>query len=88
MEDIFAEQSYGKVALAKMKPQNPDFSLYFAGWLGDYNTTDTMEVRGAVFREAKSGPNKGKLVIKVPSSDMTAYVTVADMKSEEEKDHP
>lgn len=83
MEDIFAQQSYGKVALAKMKPDNPDFILYCAGWVGDIHTTDTMKVEGAVFRAAKSGPNKGKGVIEVKGTRKVAYVTVAEMEAEE-----
>lgn len=73
------QQTYGKVALQKLAPVAPGFFIYCAGWLGDFNTTDTMEVTGAVFREAKSGPRKGKCCILVPGSKRTAYVTVAEM---------
>ncbi len=79
MDDLFADMPYGKEALAKIKPTDPNFRLYSAGWLGDFHTTDTMKVKGAVFRAAKSGPNKGKLCIEVPGTRRTAYVTVAEM---------
>jgi len=84
-EDIFAKHAYGVVALSKIKPTHPDFRLYSVGWLGDFETTDTMEVKGAVFREAKSGPRKGQKCIMVPGTKRTAYVTVAEMDAEESK---
>jgi hypothetical protein len=83
MEDLFADTPFGKVALAKLKPTDPNFRLFFAGWLGDYETTDTMEVKGAVFREAKSGPRKGQPVILVRGTERTAYVTEAEMRAVE-----
>lgn len=79
MEDLFANYTFGKVALKKIKPADPNFRLYCAGWLGDIATTDTMEVIGAVFREAKRGPRKGELCIVVPRTKRVAYVTVAEM---------
>jgi hypothetical protein len=79
MEDLFADTTFGKVALAKIKPTDPNFRLYFAGWLGDIATADTMKVTGAVFREAKRGPRKGELCIVVPGTKRVAYVTVAEM---------
>lgn len=82
-EDVFAQESYGKVALQKIKPTDPNFRLYRAGWLGDIKTTDTMEVTGAVFRAALRGPRKGKLCIEVPGTQRTAYVTVAEMRAVE-----
>lgn len=81
MKDFFADQPCGKAALAKIKPTDPNFRLYSAGWLGDFETTDTMEVTGAVFRAAKSGPRKGQLCIEVPGTRRTAYVTVAEMNA-------
>lgn len=79
--DLFADTAFGKAALAKLKPTDPNFRLFFAGWLGDYDTTDTMEVKGAIFRAAKSGPRKGQLVIQVPGTERTAYVTEAEMRA-------
>mgnify|MGYP007103403909 CR=1 FL=1 len=60
--DVFAQQSYGKIALQKMAPVPDNFRLYSAGWLGDKpEDWSVMKVSGAQFRTAKSGPNKGKL---------------------------
>jgi hypothetical protein len=83
MQDIFDSMPWSTVALAKIKPTDPNFRLYSAGWVGDYATTDTMEVTGAVFREAKSGPRKGQLCILVPGTKRTAYITEAEMKAAE-----
>lgn len=80
--DVFAEQSYGKVALQKMNPVPENFRLYAAGWLGEKPEEFTvMEVTGAEFRTAKSGPNKGKLSIMVPGTKRTVYVTKDEMKA-------
>lgn len=80
--DVFAEQSFGKVALQKMAPVPENFRLYCAGWLGDKpESWDVMEVTGAEFRIAKRGPNKGKLSILVPGTKRTVYVTRAEMKA-------
>lgn len=80
-QDVFGSMPYAKVALAKIKPTHPNFRLYSAGWVGDFATTDTMEVTGAVFREAKSGPRKGQFCIMVPGTKRTAYVTESEMKA-------
>ena len=80
--DVFAEQSYGKVALQKLAPVTENFRLYTAGWLGKKPEESTvMEVTGAQFRVAKSGPNKGKLSIMVPGTVRKVYVTDAEMKA-------
>lgn len=73
-DDIFADTSYGQAALAKIKPTDPNFRLYCCGFVG--NSNDTMECTGAVFRAAKSGPNKGLLRVMVPGTRRTAYVTL------------
>lgn len=81
-EDIFAEQSYGKVALQKLAPVPENFRLYSAGWLGEKPKDWTvMEVTAAEFRVAKSGPNKGKLSIMVPGTKRTVHVTASEMKA-------
>lgn len=78
--DIFAEQPYGKAALKKIAPQDENFRLYFAGWLGNNPAKwDTMKVTGAVFRHAKSGKDKGKLSIRVKGTDVTVYVSQSEM---------
>lgn len=85
-DDIFATMSYGKVALKKFGKVDENFRLYCCGWVGDYDTTDTMKVEGAVFRPAKSGPRKGKLVVLVPGTKREAYVTTAEMREQERLD--
>lgn len=84
MDDIFANTSYGRVALKKLAPVAENFRLYCAGWLGDDpKLWDVMEVTGAVFRAAKTGPRRGQLVILEPGTKRTAYVTTAEMEAEE-----
>lgn len=84
--DIFAEFSYGKVALRKIEPTSSAFRLYEAGWLGNHNERNVMEVTGGEFRVALSGKNKGKLTILIPGSSCTVQVTVAEMDKQEEQD--
>lgn len=83
MVDVFAETTYGKLALKKLAPVGPNFRLYCAGWLGDGMQRDVMDVTGAEFREAKRGPRKGQLCILVPSTQRTAYVTASEMAAAE-----
>lgn len=78
--DLFADHPMGKAAIKKIKPDDPNFRLFMAGWVGDYKTTDTMEFKGAVFREAKKGKNKGKLCVIVPGTEKHVFVTCADAK--------
>lgn len=78
-EDVFADMTFGKLALQKLAPVDPNFRLYKAGWLGDPPARDVMEVTGAVFREALRGPNKGQLSIVVPDTSRTVYVTAQEM---------
>jgi hypothetical protein len=80
-QDVFADQNYGKAALQKMAPTDPNFRLYLAGWLGEKPPFEVMEVRGAVFRHATRGPNKGKLAIRVPGTTRTVHVTAAEIAS-------
>lgn len=86
MDDVFASQTFGKVALEKLAPNPPNFMLYIAGWLGDGTRRDVMEVSGAVFREAKSGPRKGKICVMVPGTKRTTYVTANEMDAAEKAD--
>ena len=81
MEDLFADTTFGKLALGKIKPANPNFRLYSAGWLGKGNEREVMEVTGADFREAKSGPRKGQLCVPVKDTKRTVYVTAAEMRA-------
>lgn len=78
-EDIFAQETYGKIALQKIKSNDQNFRLYEAGWLGDGRTREVMEVTGAVFREALSGKNKGQLTIIVPNTTQKVFVTAREM---------
>ena len=81
-EDIMATVSYGRIALQKMAPIPDNFRLYEAEWLGKKPSEFTvMKVTGAEFREAKTGPNKGKLSVMVKDSKRTAYVTREEMKA-------
>lgn len=81
-KDVMATESYGKAALQKLAPTPENFRLYEAGWLGNKPSEWTvMKVTGAEFREAKTGPNKGKLSVMVKDSKRTAYVTSEEMKA-------
>ena len=74
--DIFAETPYGKAALKKMGPVPENFRLFEAGWMEERpEDWETMMVRGAQFRKAKSGPRKGKLAMRVKGTERTVYVT-------------
>lgn len=84
-EDIFADTSYGKAALAKMLPTDLDFRLYCAGHTDD---PGTMFVKGCIFRRALRGPRKGELCIAVPGTDKIAYVTAAECQAQEEEKKP
>ena len=60
-------------------PEN--FFIYEAGWLGkrpeDFRV---MEVKGAEFRAAKSGPRKGELVVMIQGTRRVTHVTRKDME--------
>lgn len=77
--DLFADQTFGKIALQKVAPTDTNFRLYKAGWIGDPRRREIMEVTGAVFREALRGPNKGQLSIMVPHTSRSVYVTAREM---------
>ena len=79
-KDLFAQQPYGKIALAKLAPVPANFRLYQAGWLGDKpGDWEVMKITGAEFRVAKTGKNAGKLSILVKGSVRSTYVTRAEM---------
>jgi len=74
-QDIFAETPFGKIALKKMQPVSENFRLYEVGWMEERpEDFETMMVRGAEFRRAKSGPRKGKLAIKLKGTEKTVYL--------------
>lgn len=66
----------------------PDGFEFFAfEWLGDRPEEWTvMKCSGAVFREAKSGPRKGKRCIKIPGSERTVFVTEEQINAEAPND--
>ncbi len=72
---------FGKAAIKKMGQLPDGFQIFEAGWMEklakDFNT---MFVKGAVFREAKSGPRKGQKVVMVPGTTRTVYVTRSEMQ--------
>jgi hypothetical protein len=84
-DNIFADQSYGQIALKKLSPVPENFRLFSVAWLGDDpRKSEVMKVTGAEFRVAKSGPRKGKLCILIKGTQRTAYVTVNEMQEFEE----
>lgn len=82
--DIYGSLPFGQAALKKMIVPNGNFRIYVAELLDPNNPRRSrrMKVSGAVFREAKRGPNKGKLVMMVPGSIQTAIVTAAEIMEE------
>ncbi|WP_186152051.1 hypothetical protein [Burkholderia gladioli] len=76
-QDPFADTHFGRLALEKIKPTSPHFRLYEAGWLetgGPPDSWEIFEVIGAEFREAKRGPNQGKLSIMVPNTRRIVHI--------------
>ena len=78
--DILAEQTFGKIALRKMAPTDPNFRLFKAGWLGDGKKYEVMSVTGAVFRESLSGKNKGKLTKMIAHTSRNVHVTAQEIR--------
>lgn len=88
-DDTFAGISFGsagKAALSKMKDLPDNFRLYEVGYVEDRpEDFRVIKVVGAEFREAKAGPNKGLLSIKIPGTERSACVTpeeCAEFKSD------
>lgn len=74
--DVFAKQSYGILALERLKPKSANFRLYAAKWLGATPADwQVLEVTGAEFRRVASGRNKGKLTIMVAGTKRSTHVT-------------
>lgn len=84
-QDLFADTTYGKIALQKIGATNPNFRLYSAGWLGDGRKFEVMSVTGANFRELTRGKLKGQLSIKIPHTSQTVHVTSEEMREFEAK---
>ncbi|WP_257807078.1 hypothetical protein [Burkholderia glumae] len=90
-DDPFADTPFGRLALAKIKPTSPNFRLYEAGWLetgGPPETWEIFEVIGAEFREAKSGPRKGRLSIMVPNTRRVAHIHRDDLRDGDDSGAP
>jgi hypothetical protein len=72
-------QAYGPALAARKKLKNlPDnFLLYNFAWIGDIGDDDNcmMQVTGAEFREAKTGPRKGQLCMEVKGTERKAFLT-------------
>ena len=87
--DLFAETTYGKIALRKIKEQaviSNDFRLYMAEWLNDKKGAyGCMRLFGAEFERPTRGKNKGKLTKIIQHSKQVVYVTAKEMKDFEEK---
>lgn len=81
--DIFAKETFGKIALVKMGDVPKNFRLYDAGWLGTQR--EVMRVTGALFRKALSGKNKGKLSIKMKGTIQSVLVTAKEMAEFEQE---
>jgi hypothetical protein len=77
--DLFAEFTFGKIALQKIAPVSSNFRLNLFGFVGDKTSPEMIKVSGAVFREPLRGPNKGMLSIRVPKTSRTVYVTAAEI---------
>lgn len=88
MENIFADTPYGKAALKKLAPIEEGFMLFECGWLGSKPSEMTViKAKGAVFREAKSGKNKGNRAIPVKGTERTVYVTIEEIAKFESADN-
>ncbi len=76
-EKIFESTDYGKAALLKFGDCPDNFRIFEAGMIDDNSKVDNgiMFVKGACFRVAKSGPNKGKLSILIPNTTLKTFVT-------------
>ena len=74
-KDVFAEHTFGKLALKKMGQVPGNFRLYIAGMYPEPpKEWQSMKVTGAEFREAKKGPSKGKLAVLIPGTQRTVHV--------------
>lgn len=77
--DVFAQQTYGQIALQKMQPLPENFRLFKAGWLGDGTAREVMKVTGGEYRVAKSGKNKGLLSVLFKGTEKYCFVTWDEM---------
>jgi len=80
--DVFKDTKYGQAALRKLAPVAENFRLYCCGYIEKNAPFEIMKCTGAVFREAKSGPSKGELVVVVKGTERSAYVAQAEILAE------
>ena len=79
--DMMNDYPPSLAGIKKMREVPDGFCFYAFAWLGDNpEDFDVMRLTGAVYREAKSGPNKGKRTIQVPNSVRNIYVTAQEIK--------
>jgi hypothetical protein len=76
----FDEQDYGRAARSRLKDVHENFRWYISEVVGEDEAT-AIKLTGAVFREAKRGPNKGKLSIIVKDTQRVAVVSRADVEA-------
>ena len=81
--DIYAEYSFGKIALKKFKSEDSNFRLFCAGIVEKGLRKGSMSVSGAVFRRAKSGAKKGLLCKIIPGTTRTVHVTIEEIREYE-----
>jgi hypothetical protein len=74
-------------ARAKMKDLPENFMIYKFNWLGDITDKANciMEVTGAEYRRAKSGPRKGELCIQVKNTERKAFLTPDELDKARKK---
>jgi len=82
--DIFAEMPWGQEALKRMREEQelPErFRLFEAGWMEDHpDKFENFVIKGAEFRNAKTGPNAGKLCIKVEGSERICVLRKSEIR--------
>lgn len=79
--DTYATFPFGKAALQKMAPTPTNFRLYEAENIGP--GSGIMKVKGAEFRIAKRGANRGKLSIIIPGTEKTVYISLDEIRQHE-----
>ncbi len=70
--DTWLETPYGRAAMRNFGPVSPDFRMYEVEWL---EWSAGVKVKGAIFRKAKFGKNKGRMCVMVPGTERVTYVT-------------
>lgn len=85
--DLFADLSSARCAYAKMGKRPEGFRFYEMGLMGVPPLfSDTIKFKGAVFREARKGPNKGSRTIRVNFTEREVYVTRTEIALFEAKE--